>query len=129
MAIHSSYMDTKYPGCNHNYVGKTERTLFERSCDHGFKDKNSVTVVLNHIVNCDQVNFIKKYFLDTHNKCNLHPKIDKNKFNINLVQENLRFLDKFRFWNELLIKEALKIKEEKPIQNNGLKASKELKLF
>ena len=46
----------KCPGCNH-YVGKTERTLFERSCGHGFKDKNSV--VINHIVNCDQVNFIK----------------------------------------------------------------------
>ena len=85
-------------------------------------------VVLNHIVNCDQVNFIKSIFsIPTANA--IHPKIDKKKFNINLVQENLRILDKSRFWNELLIKEALKIKERKPILNNGLNASKELKLF
>ena len=115
----------KCPGCNHNYIGKTERTLFERSCEHGFKDKNSV--VLNHIVNCEQVNFIKSIFSLTTNAT--HPIIDTKQFNINLVQENLRILDRSRFWNDLLIKEALKIKEKKPTLNNGLKASKELKLF
>ena len=100
--------------------GSVGKTLFERSCEHGIKDKNSV--VLNHIVNCEEVNFIKNIF-------SIHTKIDTKKFNIKLVHENLRVLDKSRFWNELLIKEALKIKEMKSDLNSGLIAYKELKLF
>ena len=62
-------MNSNTLGCNHNFVGKAERSLFERSCD-----KNSV--VLNHIVNCNQVNFIKSIFsIPTKNA--IHPKIDK----------------------------------------------------
>ena len=79
--------------------------------------------MLNNIVNCEEVNFIKNIFT-------IHTKIDTRKFNINLVHENLRILDKSRFWNELLIKiKVLKIKEMKGALYYGLKASKELKLF
>ena len=95
----------KCHGCKHNYIGKTEGTLFERSCEHGFKDKNSV--VLNHIVNGEEVNFIKNIFSITINE--IHTKIA-----VKLVQENFRIVDKSRCSNELLIKEALMIKEMKP---------------
>ena len=30
------------PGCRANYVGKTERTLFERNVEHAWSDKDSV---------------------------------------------------------------------------------------
>ena len=48
---------------------------------------------------------------------------------INLVQQNTRIIDRHPNWNILLFKEAIKIKERKPVLNTGLKASKELKLF
>ena len=48
---------------------------------------------------------------------------------INLVQMNTRIIDRHQNWNILLFKEAIKIKEKKPILNTGLKVSKELQLF
>ena len=47
---------------------------------------------------------------------------------INLAQMNIRIIDCHRNWN-IASKEAIKIKEKKPILNTGLKAYKELKLF
>ena len=47
---------------------------------------------------------------------------------INLLQMNTRIIDCHN-WNLLLFKEAIKIKEKKPILNTALKASKELQLF
>ena len=48
---------------------------------------------------------------------------------INLVQMNTRIIDRHQNWNILLFKEAIKIKENKPILNTGLKVSKELQLL
>ena len=48
---------------------------------------------------------------------------------INLVQMNTRIIDRHQNWNILLFKEAIKIKENKPILNTGLKVCKELQLF
>ena len=41
---------------------------------------------------------------------------------INLVQISTRIIDSHNNWNILLFKEAIKIKEKKPILNTGLKA-------
>ena len=49
--------------------------------------------------------------------------------NINIVKGNVRIIDSHRNWDVLLYKEAIKIKELKPLLNIGLKASKELDLF
>ena len=35
------------PGCSANYVGKTERTLFERNVEHACSGKDSVNIHLN----------------------------------------------------------------------------------
>ena len=48
---------------------------------------------------------------------------------INLVQTKTIIIDLHKNWNILLFKEAIKIKESKPILKSGLKASKELQLF
>ena len=48
---------------------------------------------------------------------------------INLVQHNTRIIDGHSNSNILLFKEAIKIKELKPVLKHGLKASKKLKLF
>ena len=41
------------PGCNANYVGKTERTLHERCDEHAWSDKDSA--VFNHLNECNGV--------------------------------------------------------------------------
>ena len=48
---------------------------------------------------------------------------------INLVQMNTRIIYRYKNWNILLFKKAIKIKEKKPILNTGLKAPKKLQLF
>ena len=48
---------------------------------------------------------------------------------INLVHLNTRIIDRHKNWNILLFKEAIKIKEKKPILNTNLEAPKELRLF
>ena len=53
----------------------------------------------------------------------------RHDININIVQNNVGIIDSHRNWNVLLCKEAIKIKELKPLLNNSLKASKELDLF
>ena len=59
-------------------------------------------------------------------ECN---KFDKKIYSVTTVKENIRIIDRARRWGILLFKEALYIKEENPTLNNGLEASKELKLF
>ena len=121
----------KCPGCDANYIGKTERTLFERSEEHAWKDKNSV--VFNHLNDCHGVQHIfnmnriaPSLFSDIDNVDDAQ---DIRASYINLVQHNTRIIDRHPNWNILLFKEAIKIKERKPVLNTGLKASKELKLF
>ena len=54
---------------------------------------------------------------------------DHRDININIVKDNLRIIGSHRNWSVLLYKEAIKIKELKPLLNIGLKASKELDFF
>ena len=48
---------------------------------------------------------------------------------INMVQRNLKIIDKGKNWSIILLKEALYIKDRSPLLNSGLKASRELQLF
>ena len=56
-------------------------------------------------------------------------KFDKKMYSVTTVKENISIIDRARQRDILLFKEALYIKEKNPTLNNGLKASKELKLF
>ena len=56
-------------------------------------------------------------------------KFDKKIYSVTSVKENISIIDRVRRWYILLFKEALHIKEKSTALNNGLKASKELKLF
>ena len=55
--------------------------------------------------------------------------VNCNKFDINQIRSNTIVLNKTDNWNELLFKEVLLIKSQKPLLNTGLKAPKELQLF
>ena len=59
----------------------------------------------------------------------LNISVDVDDININAVKNNVRIIDSHRNWNVLLYKEAIRIKELKPLLTIGLKASKELGLF
>ena len=48
---------------------------------------------------------------------------DHRDININIVKNNVLIIDSHRNWNVLFYKEAIKIKELKPLLNIGLKAS------
>ena len=103
-----------------------EITFFERINENVFKDKNSV--VYNHISNFDGV----KYLVDLLNIDQVQTerdKFNKKMYSVTTDKENISITDRARQWNILLCKEALHIKEKNPTLNNGLKASKELKLF
>ena len=112
-------------GCSANYVGKTEKKI-----EHAWNDKDSVVNI--HLNECNGVQVM-------FNIAKLTPSLffdsivddvqDPRTSRINLVQMNTRIIYRYKNWNILLFKEAIKIKEKKPILNTGLKASKELQLF
>lgn len=112
------------PGCGAKYIGKTERTLHERTVEHAWSDKCSA--VKTHIDHCEGVIFIKSLMnFDTTPSTT----DDIRNSHINLVQSNTRVIDKNSNWNILLFKESFAIKTRLPVLNNGIKASKELQLF
>ncbi len=46
----------KCPGCNANYIGKTDRSLYTRIKEHSFYDSSEI---YNHVISCNEFNFIK----------------------------------------------------------------------
>ena len=112
------------PGCNAKYIGKTERTLYERSMEHAWYDKNSA--IRHHIDNCDALQYINRLMLMGDNSLS---KEDIRLGHINIVQQNLKVIDKSKNWSIILLKEAIYIKDRSPLLNSGLKASRELQLF
>ena len=103
-----------------------KRSLLERINEHAFKDKNSV--VHNHVNNCYEL----EYLIDLLNINQIQTerdKFDKKIYRVATVKENISIIDSARWWDILLYKETLHIKEKNLTFNNGIKASKELKLF
>ena len=116
-----------FPGCGENYIGKTERTMRERSVEHAWSDPESP--MRNHLKSCPHFNHM--YGLLTifdETPVAEEPKNRRN-FTIQSLQEQIKILDYDRNWNQLLYKEALNIERKNPSLNKGLKASRQLKLF
>ena len=118
------------PGCNDNYVGKTERTLHERCVEHAWNDKDSI--VFNHLNECIGVQHMFEIVklipsLLTNNIIN--DEFNLRSSHVNLSQMKTRIIDGHKNWNVLLFKEKIKIKEIKPTLNTGLKVAKELQLY
>ena len=125
--------DFSCPGCGANYIGKTERTLYERTVEHAWTDNNSA--VYKHLDDCTGVQHLfdiaslHSSLFTSSAPIQNSDKFDLRTTRINLVQDNTEIIDRHKNWNILLFKEALKIKELNPILSSGLKASKELQLF
>ena len=115
------------PGCGENYIGKTERTIRERSIEHAWSDTESP--MRNHLRTCPHFNHmygILTMFEDTSIE---EEQTKRRNFSIQSIQEQFKILDSDRSWNELLYKEALNIERKDPSLNKGLKASRQLKLL
>ena len=121
--LNQSYVVYKFvcPGCKASYIGKTERTLHERTVEHGWTDENSA--VRRHIDACDGVEHIQ------HQLTMGVDDPDVRQLHVNLVRQNVYVIDRANNWNVLLFKEAFRIKQLNPTLNYGLKASKDLELF
>ena len=104
------------PGCSANYVRKTDRTLYKTNVEHAWNDKDSVINI--HLNECNGVQHmfniakLAPSLLSDSIVDDLH---DPRTSRINLVQMNTRIIDRHKNWNILLFKEAIKIKEKKPI--------------
>ena len=107
------------PGCQSCYIGKTDRTLFERTREHCFKD----SAIASHIDECTHF----KHIIDIHNIHN--DDVIEKEFILNQIRTNTNIIDQSENWNILLYKEALHIKERKPSLNTGVRASREMLLF
>ena len=109
------------PGCNSSYIGKTENTLFNRTKEHGWSQKDSA--ISKHFGTCQAWKHIVDMFqTDDHH-------IDKMQFQINCVRENTKIIRRSDNWLKLSFLESLAIKELKPELNKGLKSCKDLSLF
>ena len=114
----------KCPGCSSNYIGKCDRTLFERTREHATVKGSAV---YRHLIKCEGIAFLDSLLLiDVTEPLDDDELRDKR---INLVRNNIRVLDKSDNWSVLLFKEALAIKDNNPQMNSGLKASRDLNLF
>ena len=119
------------PGCGANYIGKTERTVNERTKEHATSDDESA--VRDHIRNCCHFHHIHNilsmsdHLFDDH--LNIDPQPSFRQFSIQSIQDAVKILDNDQNWNRLLYKEALYIERNNPVLNRGLKASRQLKLF
>ena len=108
------------PGCKAVYIGKTERNLYQRCNEHA---TNKDSAVYNHMVECPNLQYLNTLLtldLESFNCCDI---------SIETVNNNTTVIDSSDNWSTLLIKEALYIKRDKPLLNNGLKASRDLYLF
>ena len=109
------------PGCTKSYIGKTESTLFNRTKEHGWRDKKSA--IRKHFDQCSAWKEIVDFFRTDGGE------VDLMQFNVNAVRENTKVIRKSDNWLKLAFLEALAIKEYKPELNTGVRSCKDLVLF
>ena len=109
------------PGCAEKYIGKTESTLFNRTKEHAWSQKDSA--IFKHFHQCEGWKHITGLLgMD-------EELIDTRELQINTVRDNIKVIRRADHWQNLAFKESLAIKERKPSLNNGIKAAKDLCLF
>ena len=109
------------PGCAKSYIGKTDNTLFNRTKQHGWSQKDSA--IRKHFLECDGWKELVGLFEVEGDD------IDTMQFQVNMVRENTKVIGKSKNWLTLAFRESLAIKQRKPELNKGLRSCKELSLF
>ena len=122
--LSNSYIVYKFicPGCSANYIGETQCTLYKRTLQHGHEQKDSA--IYKHLTtSCQGYHHIEDIFKISNDQ------FDDVEFRVNQVRENTVIIGRAYDWSKLQFMEALAIKDNSPELNNGLKATKNLKLF
>ena len=109
------------PGCSKSYIGKTDNTLFNRTKQHGWSQKDSS--ICKHFHDCGGWKEIVDLFQMEGDS------VDTMQFQVNAVRENTKVIATSKNWLTLAFRESLSIKNQKPELNKGLKSCKELALF
>ena len=111
----------KCPGCASTYIGKTETTLFRRTREHAWTQKDSA--IYKHLTRCQSYqDIIKMFSLNEH-------EVDLKEFHMNTVRSNTKILHQCDNWLQLSFLESLSINDHQPKLNDGIKATKEPQLF
>ena len=110
------------PGCSKSYVGKTNNTLFNRTREHGWRQKDSS--IHRHFHSCARWKDIVDLF-----QIGGDTTIDHMEFQTNAVRANTKIIGRSKNWLTLAFRESLAIKDRCPELNKGLKSCKELALF
>ena len=85
------------PGCESSYIGKTERTLLERTKEHVTRADSAIK---GHLDDCLNVEYLFSIINLILNHVNTH------EFKLILVRQNKKIIDQSNNWNVLLFKEA-----------------------
>ena len=109
------------PGCADKYIGKTETTLFNRTDQHGWTQKDSA--VFKHFQKCEGWSHLRGIL-----ECHGEP-VDQRSLQIQTVRENTKIIGRSSNWHTVAFKESLAIKGRQPALNNGMKKAKELCFF
>ena len=112
------------PGCSCSYIGKTQRTLHERTVEDEYPNKksNKQNAIYEHLSTCPHYSLIVDLF-----NVNIHD-LSCNKIDINQIRSNTIVLDKADNWNELLFKHPVSVPRWGLLDSPGKKA-KFSKLF
>ena len=114
------------PGCGENYIGKTDRTVNERTKEHASTDAESA--MKSHIESCCHFQHLHGILSISDNLFEDDVVVGSDpsfrKFAIHSIQNGVKILDNDPNWNQLLYKGALWIERSNPTLNNGLKASR-----
>ena len=115
----------KWPECDEDYVGKTDRCVIKRLNEHSNRSDQPMFQHLQHFETfLETITLYQLPDIDTDvSTVNLQAHID------NVVSDNWKSLDSNTNWVQLCFLESYYIKQLKPKINDGLKASKELLLF
>ena len=110
------------PGCAHTYVGKTTNTLFNRTQQHGWSQKDSS--VKKHFDNCVHWKELVAFL-----QIESDTSVDVKELQVQTVRDNIKVLASSQRPLNLDFREALEIKNRSPELNKGLKSCKDLALF
>ena len=113
------------PGCNEDYIGKTDRNLVTRLNEHGFREDQPM---YKHLWKCEHsahiIDLLRLTDIDASTT-----EINNKQHFVNAVISNFCVLGTCCNWSQWLFLEGLYIKNLAAKINDGLKATRELVLF
>ena len=110
------------PGCSKTYVGKTNNTLFNRTSQHGWTQKDSS--IFKHFEACPEWQELVGFL-----QIGGDVEVDRKELQITTVRENTKVVASAKNYLKLDFRESLEIKHRSPELNKGLRSCKELALF